>query len=218
MDIADWIALGVGAIGGLFGFLGWRKAREANRIAEMANFTVDEANRISREANALSQTANSFAREANDIAKRSAKMENEPHIRVDITYRHVPGDGSKVYRVDVRAINYGRVDVVMESASLYFWQDERSGSFIDLPRLEDRIWNTIDFPFELKPGRSIEIYVDADWFYQSALSAVESGERCYIVFHDVTRRDYKSNDIGKGMLESLSIMSRGKKMRTKGKH
>jgi hypothetical protein len=75
MEVADIIAIAFGVVGTVFGFLGWRKADEANRIAADSNTIARESKSVAEDSNRIAVEANDIARTGTDAAKESVDLQ-----------------------------------------------------------------------------------------------------------------------------------------------
>lgn len=107
MDISDAIAIVFGFSGAVLGFMGWRKASEANRLSSESNTiawssktTAEEANRLATDGNMLAGNANRLAGEANAIATES-KTIAEASNRIAVEANDISREANSVAKEDI---------------------------------------------------------------------------------------------------------------------
>jgi hypothetical protein len=112
LDASDWIALGsvvVALLALWVGYLGWRKADEANRIAASANTYASAANELAREANNIAQEANQVV--TNDITYR-----HQQDIDSRLAVLHIPSHNPLTWYTSKGPFAVIAVDMVNKGA------------------------------------------------------------------------------------------------------
>jgi hypothetical protein len=77
MDPTNVIAIVFGSVGAVLGFVGWRKAVEANRIAATSNTIAQDSKTVAEDSNRIAVEANELAREANTYVSKATEIASE---------------------------------------------------------------------------------------------------------------------------------------------
>src|SRR3954454_9733066 len=119
MELADIIAIAFGVAGTVFGFLGWRKAREANRLSGESNTIAWSSKSVAEDSNRIALDANEIAREANRVVTDDIEYRRERELEANLAKLEIPDENpiwvfnrkDHIARIGVHLLNKGAGEV-----------------------------------------------------------------------------------------------------------
>src|SRR5215208_2734204 len=156
------VAIIFGLVGALFGFLGWRKAGEANRIAAASNTIAQESKTIAEDSNRIALEANDIAREANTITTGDIDYQRRKEWEANRAELVVPEDGP-IWVYNMKN-GVARVGVHLEKKGTGEVRDFEMAAFVDESPLRVEKGRINRLTQDDQPGRLLfQIPIDDSW-------------------------------------------------------